>query len=264
MSNLSTRQILLPIGLIVILFSCRKEHQSLESAGDSQLISLRADQSSKYNTFKGPQVRMGDDSARSWVIVSHTGVPLEIGIEMTETAITSLGDANAAIVLPLHIKAIEATAYEHLVINWNSHGHGAFTAPHFDFHFYTITNEERMAIPAYASAIAAFDNLPPAGYMPAGYSPVTGGVIQMGKHWRDAIVTPATFTKTMFYGSYNGAVNFVEPMVTRNVLLGNSEFSLPFEQPSLFAEQGYYPVTYNFFKNGDKFNITLSDFVWRE
>lgn len=264
MSNLSTSQKLLTIGFVVLLFSCQKEQLVTESTGEAQLPSAKADQSTKYNKFKGPRVQMGSDSARSWIILSHTDVPLEIGIEMTETAITTMGDANAAFVLPLHIKTIDATAYEHIVINWNAHGHGAFTAPHFDFHFYTITNEERLAIPAYAVASAAFDNLPPPGYIPAGYSPVSGGVIQMGKHWRDAIVTPATFTKTMFYGSYNGEVNFVEPMVTMNALLSGAEFSLPFEQPILFAEHGYYPTSYNFFKVGDKYNITLGDFVWRE
>lgn len=189
-------------------------------------------------------------------------MPLELGIEMTETAITTVGD-NAAFVLPLHIKAIQSTAYEHIVINWNAHGHGAFTAPHFDFHFYTITNEERLAIPTYASAPAAFDNLPPAGYIPAGYSPVSGGVVQMGKHWRDGIVTPSTFTKTMFYGSYNGKVNFIEPMVTMNVLLSGTAFSLPFDQPTLFEEHTYYPSRYNFFIENGKYNLTLSDFVLR-
>ena len=253
------------MALCAILLSCQKE-ESLNESQNAILLSVNADQNTKYNTFKGPQVEMGSGYTRSWITLSHTGVPLEIGVEMTEAAITSLGEVSGDFVLPLHHKAIDATAFEHIVINWNSHGHppaNVFTVPHFDFHFYTIKNQQRLAIPVYPLAIAAFDNLPPAGYMPASYTPDPGGVPQMGKHWGDRSVVPGTFTKTMTYGSYNGEVNFIEPMITKAVLLSGAAFSLPFAQPSLFAENTYYPQRYNFYINNGKYYVTLSDFVWR-
>jgi hypothetical protein len=210
---------------------------------------------------------MGSGFARSWITLSHTGVPSQIGIEMTREAITSMGEENGSFVLPLHHKAIDATAFEHIVVDWNPHGHppgGIFTVEHFDFHFYTITNAERMAIPIYPLAMAAFDKLPPAGYMPASYLPDPGGVPQMGKHWSERNVAPGTFTKTMIYGSYNGKVTFIEPMITKQTLLSGSEFSLPFAQPTLFAEHSYYPQQYNFYMADGKYYVTLSNFVLRK
>lgn len=266
MSNLSNRRKLFIIGAAVVLFSCQKEQLSQETIGEVQSVSAKADQNTKYNTFKGTEVPMGSGYARSWIKLSHTDVPREIGIEMTEAAITSLGEVSVATMLPLHHKAIDATAFEHIVINWNLHGHppaGIFTVPHFDFHFYTITNEERLAIPIYPLAMAAFDNLPPAGYMPASYFPDPGGIPQMGKHWGNRSVAPGTFTKTMIYGSYNGEVSFTEPMIPRSVLLSGVPFSLPFAQPNLFAEHTYYPTRYNFFVDNGKYYVTLSDFVLR-
>ena len=266
MSNLFNRQKLFIIGAAVVLFSCQKEQSLPESIQEIPSSSARADQTTKYNTFKGEEVPMGTGYARSWITLSHTNVPREIGIEMTKAAITSLVEHSLTTMLPLHHKAIDATAFEHIVINWNLHGHpptGIFTVPHFDFHFYTITNAERLAIPIYPWAMAAFDNLPPAGYMPASYSPDPGGVPQMGKHWGNRSVAPGTFTKTMTLGSYNGKVNFIEPMITKSALLSGVAFSLPFAQPDLFAEHTYYPTRYNFFAENGKYYVTLSDFVLR-
>jgi len=266
MRNLPTWRKLLVLGTVVALFACQKEQLEEETNNEIQSLSAKADQTTKYNTFKGEEIPMGTGYARSWITLSHTDVPLAIGIEMTEAAITSLVDHSLAFVLPLHHKAIDATAFEHIVINWNLHGHpptGIFTVPHFDFHFYTITNEERLAIPIYPLAMAAFDNLPPVGYMPASYSPDPGGVPQMGKHWGAGTVAPGTFTKTMTLGSYNGEVNFIEPMITLDALLSGVAFSLPYAKPNLFAEHTYYPTKYNFFVDDGKYYVTLSDFVLR-
>jgi len=266
MRNLPTWRKLLVLGTVVALFACQKEQLEEETNNEIQSLSAKADQTTKYNTFKGEEIPMGTGYARSWITLSHTDVPLAIGIEMTEAAITSLVDHSLAFMLPLHHKAIDATAFEHIVINWNLHGHpptGIFTVPHFDFHFYTITNEERLAIPIYPLAMAAFDNLPPVGYMPASYSPDPGGVPQMGKHWGAGTVAPGTFTKTMTLGSYNGEVNFIEPMITLDALLSGVAFSLPYAQPNLFAEHTYYPTKYNFFVDDGKYYVTLSDFVLR-
>lgn len=250
--------------LFTALLSCQKETLS-EPAEESTEMVAKANQSTKYNTFKGPQVEVGSGYARSWIRISHTGVPAEIGVEMTREALTP-GEHGGSFVLPLHHKAIDATAFEHVVVDWNPHGHppsGIFTVPHFDFHFYTITNEERMAIPIYPMAMAAFDNLPPDGYMPASYTPDPGGVPQMGKHWGNRSVAPGTFTKTMTYGSYNGELAFIEPMITQQVLVSGAEFSLPYAQPTLFAEHTWYPSRYNFYVKNGKYYVTLSDFVLR-
>lgn len=251
-----TSSILLLAGTI-LLFSCTKE----------QIIKyFPKGEESKHNIYHGPQVQVGAGHARSWISINHHGVPTEIGIEMTASAIKELPHNTTVYVLPLHQKALDKTAFEHLTIDWNPHGHppaSIFTVPHFDFHFYTITNAERLAIPPYPQAMAAFDNLPPDGYIPAGYVADPGGVPQMGKHWTDRSVAPGTFTKTIIYGSYNGKVNFVEPMITLDAIQKGDPFSLAYAQPALFAEHTYYPTKYNFYVKEGKYYVSLSDFVWR-
>ncbi len=54
-----------------------------------------------------------------------------------------------------------------------------------------------------------------------GISLVGGGVPQMGAHWVD-VTSPelngSTFAQTFIYGSYDGQVNFYEPMITLDFL----------------------------------------------
>ena len=241
----------------MFLFSCTKEQIKKYLPDGEQ---------SKENTYHGSTVQMGAGHARSFITITHHGVPTEIGMEMTAGAITGIPGDFAVFVLPLHQKALDATPFEHLTIDWNAHGHppaAIFTVPHFDFHFYTISNAQRLAIPPYPQAMAAFDSLPPAGYMPAAYFPDPGGVPQMGKHWSDRSVAPGTFTHTMIYGSYNGRVNFVEPMITLDVFQKRVPFSVAYAQPTRFAEHTYYPTKYNFYIKDGKYYVSLSGFVWR-
>jgi hypothetical protein len=249
--------LLLLVAGTMFLFSCRK--------GDIKDF-FDKEHSSKYNTFKGPQVQMGNGHARSWITIDHAGVPNEIAMEITASGIEGLPHGPAEYVLPLHQKALDVTSFEHLVINWAPEGHppgGVFTVPHFDLHFYTIPNAARLAIPEYPMAMEAFDKLPPDGYIPEGYMPEPGGIPQMGKHWVDGSVAPGTFTKTMIYGSYDGKVHFVEPMITVEVFQKAEAFSLAYAQPTLFAEHTYYPTRYNFYAKDEKYYVTLTEFVMR-
>ncbi len=68
------------------------------------------------NTFNGPQVKMGYGLARSWITISHTGTPQEIGIEMTDDVLSGLPDTNFSVAIPMHIKAKETTPFDHLFI----------------------------------------------------------------------------------------------------------------------------------------------------
>lgn len=168
--------------------------------------------------------------------------------------------------LPLHLKAKEATPFDHIEVNWNPEGHeppGIYTLPHFDVHFYMISHKQKMEIPEYNSQTASmFDNYPPAGYLPADYIPTPGGVPQMGKHWVD-LQSPEfnnqTFTKTFIFGTYNGGVIFYEPMVTKAYMESTSQSTTPIKQPLNFARTGiYYPTAYNVYRDGSNYYISLS------
>ncbi|MBP2282824.1 hypothetical protein H4V97_001142 [Flavobacterium sp. CG_23.5] len=298
MENLFTMpKKIIVLGSLFLLFSCAQDEllndDSLKATPRTFIEKWSSD---KLNVFKGPKVAVGNDSVRSWISVrKDTGLPNEIGIEMSPGALTGLPDyapgvEGPTIVLPLHIKAKQLTPFKHIVLNWQNHGHGGgptnteFNSPHFDFHFYTISNEERLAIPDWCScpADAAFNIYPPTttsttnspvtittgGYMPLGYAtpPGQGAVYgQMGKHWLPIPFNYLPFTKVMVYGTYDGKIVFVEPMVTREYLSANPDFSAAYSQPKLFEKAGNYPSRYNIYRDSKTGNIkiTLSDFLAR-
>ncbi|MDQ6609374.1 MAG: DUF5602 domain-containing protein [Bacteroidota bacterium] len=259
--------------LLVVLNACKKEVVQQEQALTAiESVSAKANQAEKFNTFNGPEVQMGNGKARSWITISHTGVPSEIGIELTAGALSGLPSDPLAFseeefVLPLHQKAKEVTPFEHIVINWNPAGHepGPYQVPHFDFHFYTITNQERLTI---TPASPLMDQLPDHMYWPQGYVPTPGGVPQMGKHWVNPAspeLNRAPFTHTFIYGSYAGKFTFDEPMITLAFLKSGASVSMPFNQPAHFQQSGvYYPTTYNIRQDeSGKHYITLGGFVLR-
>ena len=258
---------------LLSLASCNKEKiESISKQNTEQQITGRGNPE-QVNIFKGPQVAMGNGFARSWISINHSDVPLELGIELTDGALYGLPQdpadfAAATFLLPLHQKAKAATAFNHIVINWNVHGHEpdhVFDIPHFDFHFYMISEQEQTSIPPYPLAPASFDNLPPNSYWPDLYVPTPGGVPTMGKHWINTTFAPP-FSKTMIYGSYNGRFTFVEPMITRDYLLQGDSFSEAYSQPHVFVPNNkFYPQTYNIYKDdaSSKHYITLSNFAWR-
>ena len=260
----------LTIGSCLLLFACQKDVADDDQNNILSPVAQKASAATKINTFKGPQVTVADGKARSWISVNHEGMPIEIGVEISAKAMESLTaqgayDEHIPFALPLHQKASDLTPFEHIVLDWNPHGHppqSVFTVPHFDFHFYMISKEEQLAIPPYPVAPLQHDLLPPAGYMPASYVPDPGGVPQMGKHWGNRSVAPGTFTHTMTYGSYNGEVAFVEPMVTVSAM-ETQVLNQAFAQPAIYQEHGvWYPTHYNIYKIGDNYYLSLSNFVW--
>jgi hypothetical protein len=67
-------------------------------------------------------------------------------------------------------------------LDWNPLGHepeGIFDVPHFDFHFYMISNQERLSITPLAPT-EMDPEIPLAKYMPAGYIQLPGRVSKYG------------------------------------------------------------------------------------
>lgn len=240
-------------------------------------VSSNSSSADKYNTFYGPAVQMGNGHARSWVNISHDDKALAIGLELTDGALQGLPEDPQAFdasmfVFPLHQKAKELTPFDHLVINWNVHGHeppGVYDLPHFDFHFYKISLADQLAIPPYPLAPAKFDLDPPAGYLPPLYLHIPGGVPQMGAHWID-LLSPEfhgqAFTHTFIYGSYDGKVTFAEPMATLATLQSGNTIHKDFRQPQNFSPTNkYYPTRYNIWKDdsNNRHYVSLDEMVWR-
>ncbi|MGH7507185.1 MAG: DUF5602 domain-containing protein, partial [Longimicrobiales bacterium] len=164
------------------------------------------------------------------------------------------------------------TPFRHVLIDWNPGGHeppGIYDLPHFDFHFYTITDAERRDIdpadPAFADKAARF---PAADHTPPGYTAIPGAVPFMGAHWVDPTspeLNGETFTQTFIYGSWDGALIFAEPMITKDFLESRPDFERPIPVPERRAEPGYYPANYSIRWDAPsrEYRVALGSFIAR-
>lgn len=221
---------------------------------------------------------VGKGHAWSWVEADNGNNPVNIGISFEKNAFVSLPDSGKAddyeeeyeYILPLPAQTILPT-FNTVVINWNPHGHtpvGIYDKPHFDLHFYMMTESERVKIPEYEADSAKFLNYPAAAYLPATYIPIPHGEPRMGTHWADATSpelspsNPQPFTQTFIYGSYNGNVTFYEPMATLAFLTTTSFYTRDIPQPAKFNKDGYYPTRMSVTDKGSTMQITLHNFVY--
>jgi hypothetical protein len=92
-------------------------------------------------------------------------------------------------------------------------------------------------------------------------------VPKMGLHWLD-LTSPELngqqFTQTFIYGSYNGNVNFYEPMITKAFLDVTTSFQRNFPVPAKFKTAGYYPTKMRIERKQGVTNVILEEFVYRQ
>jgi hypothetical protein len=87
----------------------------------------------------------------------------------------------------------------------------------------------------------------PEAHVPRGYMRAPGAVPRMGAHWFDPTspeFNGKPFTTTFLYGSYDGRLTFVEPMITREFLESRPNHSEDLKLPRAYAQPGYYPTRY--------------------
>ena len=222
----------------------------------------------------GTAVALGKGTARTYVQM-HAGAPAEIGVALSEAALTDLpagtnhGDGPHSMFNEYLLElpaAAGATQFKFVELDWNPMGHepdGVYTLPHFDFHFYSIPVAERNAIDPTTDAqyAAHAGNLPAAEFAPPGYlaasvlagaPPELAAVPRMGMHWLDPNseeLHGAVFSKTFIYGSWNGKLIFAEPMITKAYLETKPNFSAALAVPARSALTGLRPTTQRIYWN---------------
>lgn len=222
-------------------------------------------------TFFGPNVAMASGTVRSYITLDHDGTPIELGLAISENAMNGLPAGSTEYVLALPSEA-SATAYKHAVINWQPTGHPpamVYTVPHFDAHFYLISQAERDAIVLGDAQLAAkMIRQPGAEFVPPGYLPGMPST-QMGMHWNDPAAPERNgqpFTHTFIYGSYDGAFIFYEPMVTKAFLETKPVGVVtPIKLATQFATHGYQATSYKVAYDPDakEYHIALTALVLR-
>ncbi|HET7584935.1 MAG TPA: hypothetical protein VFK13_08510 [Gemmatimonadaceae bacterium] len=209
----------------------------------------------------GPAVKLGRGTARTYVTLVN-GTP-EIGVALTEGALSGLPGEHAAGGVEAHghvtfeqvldLPADNPTPFRHVLLNWNPRGHeppGIYDTPHFDFHFYTIESDERLTIdPADPDYQRKAERKPDAQWIPARYvMPAPLAFARMGVHWVDTMSSELRgqpFTRTLIYGTWDGKVIFVEPMITKAYLESRPQFSAEAPAPPRGRGDGFYPEGYS-------------------
>ena len=218
----------------------------------------------------GPDTPIGDGVVRTYVILGEDGTPAELGVAISETAMATLPDLSdkppmeSFVALDLAFPEGTPAPYKHVGFDWNSQGHppvGVYSIPHFDFHFYTIDTASKAAIlPGETDAPNELGEFaegpfaeramkaPTAGYLPAHYAYAPGSAVpMMGGHWIDPASHEfhgTTFDKTFIYGTWDGEVIFLEPMITRAYIESKPEGSTPIAAPDSVPAPGWYPSAY--------------------
>ncbi|MFC3284510.1 DUF5602 domain-containing protein [Litchfieldella rifensis] len=227
-------------------------------------------QASEGDILSGHPVAVGNGLARVVVTQDTGGIPTSIAVVLTADALEGLPEPQPdqkawLYLLPLP-EGVSPTGYDHVLLDWNPAGHipdGVYSVPHFDMHFYLISDAERQAItflgPDREQQLAPPDAL----LVPAGYVvPPESAVEHMGVHGID----PAghefhgqPFTHTFIYGYHGGRLIFVEPMVSLDFLHSRPDVTMPVKTPARYSLSGYYPTQYrvSFDPAHDEYHIEL-------
>lgn len=248
-------------------------------AMSAALFSCKKDDEKKDSVYKGATVQVHGGKAWTWAKIDKNGAPQQLAITLEDQVLNTVpttmegnpNDHNSHgnnLVLPLHPKAIDATPYKHVGLDWNPVGHEPehiYTLPHFDMHFYMITEAERMA----AVDMGKLNAAPASDYVPTNH--ISGAPVPtMGLHWLDITSpelnpnNPVTFTQTFIYGSYNSKVIFQEPMITLAFLKTANNFERTIPQPAKFQQAGYYPTRMKVTKHDGVTDVILEGFVQRQ
>ena len=230
-------------------------------------------------TVLGEVVPFGEGTARTWVRLDQADKPTALGMTLTEAALEGL----PARTTPGLIWMVEYVAkfpsdipllpFNHAGVNWNPHGHppnDIYGIPHFDFHFYMISPEQRNLITARGEDIEKCQRVPAAGTLPESYVYALGAEEPgMGGHWVDPNSHEfhgQTFTSSFIYGTHDGEIIFWEPMITKAYLEERPDVTIPLSVPARYSKTGYYPTSYSitFDENRREYTVSLDGLTLRE
>ena len=255
-------------------------------------------------------ITIGDGLARTFLTKTKLGEITQLGIEISADGLNNLPgedsdgvwdikDTNGNVtrpccgheyILPL-VDGIENTPFKQVVLNWNPHGHAPadiFDLPHFDFHFYTISEAERFSITAPLESdrctVTGADNVVQVALvscenylkgtkaladelMPPNYTDLAVIEPGMGNHLIDLtspVFVGERFSHTWIWGAWDGDIAYYEPMITLEFLESLKQEALGEEckavsMPEAISKPGLYPTTYcmRYASESDMYRISL-------
>ena len=196
------------------------------SCGGSEIVQ------GECGSLHGPELCVWEESRGEDVLAFGATIPIA-AIENAPADAEMVWPPVAGLRLPLPGALSEATGMRSMTVYWEPHGHppGPYLTPHFDFHFNNLTAAARAATDC--SDLTKPARLPAGYILPDAEIPGIGNLVglcvpQMGMHAVRAseLTSTAPFRATMIVGYYAGKPVFLEPMVTREMLLERKSFTL--------------------------------------
>ena len=87
----------------------------------------------------------------------------------------------------------------------------------------------------------------------------------MGVHWADPtspeLSGKGKFSETLIFGSFDGKMTFVEPMVTYDFLKSSPNLSKNVPTPTKFVKAGYFPMKYSIKQVGEEIVVSMEDLM---
>jgi len=192
-----------------------------------------------------------------------------------------LGDEQVNLELPAAAATL-GLPVKWAMLNWNPEGHmhpapPVWAAPHFDFHFYLAEKPLVDGIrPGPCAEVIDCDDFKraskplPAAQAPDGYIEVGAAVAAMGNHLVDSkdpeLADPSLgFSGTFIYGTYDGRMIFLEPMVSHAFLASRPDRCTPVRWARTVADAGYYPTSYcvRYDARAKEYRVSLEGLTYR-
>ena len=214
----------------------------------------------------------------TWAIVSKkNGSVMAAGASMPNVLAENMpargtGPAGAFASLEFPAVVRDTTYFDHLEIQPQPVGHASplgsvnpnrNAVPHFDFHFYAVAEADVFAVPSLRPP----PGLPPvaAERLPAGHIQPGPSEAQMGRHsapqWSLADPGPLSTIVLAGYMPDASQMHFIEPMISREVLLEQRDFTLNVPMPQTFDRDTLYPTRSEVVFQGGAHHFIYSDFI---
>ncbi len=205
-----------------------------------------------------------DSGAKPFVQRDAQNRLVAIGLVIPAATVRALPKARSEAVMPMSDAGLVQSAN----LQWHPRGHEpehVYDVPHFDVHFYTISETVRKGIVPGAKAGKVVPKkaiLVPNSILAPGFVP------GMGMHdipKSQPEFNGGAFTVSPIVGYWNGGLAFFEVMFTKAWLQKNQDKSAAFPQPATAPEPGLYPTRYSvhYDKAQDAYRVTLTAFRQR-
>jgi hypothetical protein len=214
----------------------------------------------------------------AWAVVSRKdgsvmagGVSVPVALADTMPA-RGTGPAGAVASLDFPDVVRETTYFNHFEMHSEQQGHVAppgsvnpnrNMVPHFDYHFYGIPEAEVWTIPLLRPPPALAPV--PAERLPAGFTQPGFSQLQMGRHagpaWQLTDPNPLSIVTLAGFLPDASRMHFIEPMISRDVLLREQDFPLEVPMPQVFDRDTRYPTRSDAVFHGGAHHFIYGDFV---